>query len=426
MTSIKHDPTGEPAGLRASDAATRVDEHRLGRLIDDLATFGARADGGVDRQALTPEDFRSRRFLIDLARSHGATVSRDSIGNLFFRREGADPDALAVVTGSHADSQPTGGRLDGAYGVCAGLEVLAALKDSGVVHRRPIEAVVWTNEEGCRFPPGCMGASAFTQTELLDSFLKTPDARGVTVEEELTAVEPDFADVPLRELGVPFEAFVEAHIEQGPIMEAANIPVGVVRSIQGTRWFEVSVDGTASHAGSTPKDMRNDAFRTATEIATGIYGIFQDGDERLRMTIGHVEVEPGSVNVIPERAVLSVDLRHPEEQTLSSVEAAIRSIVSNHPTAAVRRVMEMKPTPFDEEIQRTISDSAAELGIEAMGIDSGAFHDSLHLARHCPTGMIFVPSRGGLSHNPREATDLADLVAGTKVLVATLVNLANS
>jgi len=200
----------------------------------------------------------------------------------------------------------------------------------------------------------------------------------------------------------------------------------VVRSIQGTRWFEVSVDGTASHAGSTPKDMRNDAFRTATEIATGIYGIFQDGDERLRMTIGHVEVEPGSVNVIPERAVLSVDLRHPEEQTLSSVEAAIRSIVSNHPTAAVRRVMEMKPTPFDEEIQRTISDSAAELGIEAMGIDSGAFHDSLHLARHCPTGMIFVPSRGGLSHNPREATDLADLVAGTKVLVATIVNLANS
>ncbi|MFF5138198.1 M20 family metallo-hydrolase [Streptomyces sp. NPDC013157] len=379
----------------------------------------------MNRQALTNDDFRGRRFLIDLARGYGATAHQDTIGNLFFRVEGSDPHALPVVTGSHADSQPTGGKLDGAYGVCAAIEVLAALRDSGVSHRRPVEAVIWTNEEGCRFPPGSMGASAFTDPGLLAGFLRTADKDGITVEEELSAVVADFSDVPSRPLGAPLAAFVEAHIEQGPILEAVGIPVGVVRGIQGTRWFEVETTGVAAHAGSTPKGARDDALRKATAIASDVYRLFADGDDNLRLTIGRMNVGPGSINVIPERVSFSVDLRHPETTTLESAESRLRSIVASQDGATIARVMEMPPTPFDEVIQRIIADAARLLDIPAVPIDSGAFHDSLHLAGHAPTGMVFVPSRDGLSHNPKEDTDLTDLATGTRVLAATVLALAN-
>ncbi|MDT0570274.1 M20 family metallo-hydrolase [Streptomyces sp. DSM 3412] len=404
-----------------------VDEARLGTLVGDLAAFGARPDGGVDRQALTPEDFKSRRFLVDLARSYGAQAYRDSIGNLFFRRPGQDADAAPVVTGSHADSQPTGGRLDGAYGVCAGLEVLAALADSGVAHRRPIEVAVWTNEEGCRFAPGSMGASAFTEPSLLDGFLATADTTGRTVGEELAEADPLFADVPLRPLGTPVHAFVETHIEQGPVMADAGVTIGVVRGIQGTRWYEITVDGIAAHAGSTPRANRQDALRAATEIATGVYAAFDAGDERLRMTIGRLTVGPGSVNVVPEQVRMTVDVRHPEEAVLDAVEERLRELTAAHAgRARLERTMAMPPTGFDGRIRDTVREAARDLKLSAMEIDSGAFHDSLHLARHCPTGMIFVPSVDGLSHNPAEHTALSDLAAGTRVLAASLIRLAQN
>ena len=408
-------------------APDAIDGARLAALVGKLATFGARTDGGVDRQALTAEDFQARRYLVDLARSYGALAFRDPIGNLFFRRPGLDDDADPVVTGSHADSQPTGGRLDGAYGVCAGLEVLAALADLDVEHRRPIEVAVWTNEEGCRFAPGSMGSGAFTEPELLDGFLDTADAAGRTVGEELSMVEELFADVPLRPLGTPIHAFVEAHIEQGPVLADAGITIGVVRGIQGTRWYEIAVDGIAAHAGSTPRKHRQDAFRAATEIAAGIYAMFDEGDERLRMTVGRVTVAPGSVNVVPEQVTMTVDVRHPEEAVLDGIEAKLCALTARYGgRARLERTMVMPPTAFDARIRDAVRDAACALDLPSMEIESGAFHDSLHLARFCPTGMVFVPSVDGLSHNPREHTEPADLTAGARVLTAVLLRLADS
>lgn len=416
-----------PEGSPPPSAASAVDAGRLENLISELASFGARGDGGVDRQALTADDFRARRFLIDLARSYGAAAFRDPIGNLFFRREGTSSGAAPVVTGSHADTQPTGGKLDGAYGVCAGVEVLAALAEADVEHRRPIEVVVWTNEEGCRFAPGSMGASAFTQPELLSGFLATADASGRTVAAELEAADALFADVPMRPLGTPMHAFVEAHIEQGPILADSGVPVGIVRGIQGTRWYEITVEGIASHAGSTPRANRRDAFRVATGISSEIYRMFYAGDERLRMTIGRVEVAPGSVNVIPERVLMTLDVRHPDEEMLDDIEQQLHRLLDTQPSSAtVRKVMSMTPTHFDPTVQEAIAHASGELRVPTARLDSGAFHDSLRLARHCPTGMLFVPSVGGLSHNPAEHTDPADLVCGARVLGGALVKLANT
>lgn len=404
-----------------------VDGERLRDLLNDLAAFGARKDGGVDRQALTEEDFRARRFLVDRARSLGAEAYRDSIGNLFFRVNGRENHLPPVVTGSHADSQPTGGRLDGAYGVCAGMEVLAALRESGVVPVRPIEVVIWTNEEGCRFSPGSMGAAAFVKPDRLQELLSSEDRHGHSVEEELGKAEEQFRDVSLVDLARPCYAFVEAHIEQGPLLEETGNTIGLVRGIQATRWFDIEFSGVASHAGTTPRSRRSDAFRSAVELASDLYSMFDAGDDRLRLTIGRVEVEPGSVNVIPERVRYSLDVRHPEESVLNGIEEGLRELAGNHGTpVTVESTMRMKTAVFDDLVLDAARESVEELGLSWMDIDSGAFHDSLQLSSHCPTGMIFVPSVGGLSHTPLEETDHDDLVAGTRVLAGTILRLAGT
>jgi len=405
------------------DAA--INERRLGSLIDELAGFGARPDGGVNRQALTQHDFRARRFLVDLARVYDATVTRDRIGNLSFRRVGSDDSLAPVVTGSHVDTQPNGGRLDGAYGVCAGLEVLAALRDSGSNTRRPVEVVVWTNEEGCRFAPGSMGANTFVNPDLLDQHLNAADKDGRTVRDQLDAAEPVFADVPLRSLKVPFHAFVEAHIEQGPVLAEEGLPIGVVGGIQGTRWFDVEARGVAAHAGTVPRAQRQDAMRDAADAAHSIYQLYDEldaGDGRLRLTIGRVDLSPNSVNVIPERVRMTVDVRHPDDLVLDKVEAGLHALKSR--TVSVKRSMAMTPVRFPGHIVDAVRAAAAAVGAKHTEIDSGAFHDSLYLARHCDTGMIFVPSIGGISHNPAERTALADLTTGVRVLAETITTLA--
>jgi N-carbamoyl-L-amino-acid hydrolase len=394
----------------------------LSDLIDRLAQFGAREDGGVDRQALTPEDLASRRFLVDHARSLGAGVYRDPMANLFFRWPGTDNSLAPVVMGSHSDSQPTGGKYDGAYGVCAALEVLRAISVAGVRPVRPIEVAVWTNEEGCRFAPGSMGALSFVHPERFDGYLTAVDTAGITVGQELAVHDAQFADVPLRYFASPMSAFVEAHIEQGPVMDQLGIPVGVVRGAQGTRWFELRVTGTAAHAGCTPREVRSDALRQATEMASRIYSAFDQGDEALRVTIGRIRVEPGAPNVIPERVTLTVDVRHPDVQTLDEFENMLKSFQAAD--VSVEKAMDMAPLDFAQDIRNVIRHAAERLGIRTMESISGAFHDSVHLAKHCPTGMIFVPSIGGISHNPREATAAEDLLAGTRVLAATVFNLA--
>lgn len=395
----------------------------LSRLIDRLAQFGAREDGGVDRQALTPDDFASRRFLIDYATSLGAEAYRDPMANLFFRWPGTDSSLAPVVMGSHSDSQPTGGQYDGAYGVCAALEVLRAMSEARVRCARPVEVAVWTNEEGCRFAPGSMGALSFVHPEKFDGYLSAADVAGCSVRQELEAHNLLFADVPLREFAFPMFAFLEAHIEQGPVMDRLGIPVGVVRGAQGTRWFDLTVTGLAAHAGCTPREDRRDALRRATEITARIYSAFDAGDDALRVTIGRMHVQPGATNVIPERVTLTIDVRHPAAEVLDAFESVLKSL--EDPDVILLKTMDIAPLEFPKHIRAVISEAAERLGVRTMESNSGAFHDSVHIAKHCPTGMIFVPSIGGISHNPREDTAPSDLLAGARVLAATVLELAS-
>ena len=419
-------PAEVPVADRPAAVAAAVDQRRLGELVSRLATFGALPGGGLDRQALTEPDLAARRFLTDLARSYGAEAARDPAGNLFFRWAGTT-DADPVVTGSHVDSQPSGGTLDGAYGVCAAIEVLAALSSTGIHARRPIEAVIWTNEEGSRFSPGTAGSTAFVRPAVLDEFRAACDLDGVTFADALAALDARLPDVPSRELARPIHAFVEAHIEQGPLMEDRGVPVGVVRSVQGTRWFEFRVAGLGGHAGTTPLSRKRDALMAAVQVADGVYRILRASDDTMRLTIGRLIVHPGSINVVPAEVVFTVDLRHPDLAVLDDIERRLRALAV--PTAGcevgVERIMIMPPTAFDPGVVGAVQAAVDALGVPHMGIDSGAFHDALRLVEHCPTGMVFVPSIGGHSHSPLERTDLADMTTGARVLAHAVLALAD-
>jgi len=410
-----------------TDVAAFVSPQRLLRLIDALARFGAREDGGVDRQALTPADIEAHSFLAGHARSLGCTITRDAAGNLFFHRAGAmaeDP----VATGSHIDTQPAGGRLDGAYGVCAGLEVIAAFNDACLATRRPVAVVIWSNEEGCRFAPGSLGSKAFAEPASLAQLIAARDAAGISYSDcvaQLHAALPDVPAIPLRtRLGM----FVEAHIEQGPVLEGRGVPIGIVTGIQGVRWFRVAAKGEAAHAGTTPLAYRRDALRAVAPLMETLYAAAERLSE-LRITIGKVDVLPASINTIPGDAVVTIDVRHVAPGPLDEIEAVIRAYCAERRFGCdleCERLMALDTTPFDAGLADTLRRSASSLGLASHDMISGAFHDSVNLARVCPTAMLFVPSRAGISHNPIEYTDPDLLVAGTRVLAHALAQLAGS
>jgi N-carbamoyl-L-amino-acid hydrolase len=398
-----------------------VSGDRLLQLVDRLALFGVREGGGVNRQALTEAEVEARHFLAGHARALGCQVFHDPAGNLFFRRDGIESIA-PVLTGSHIDTQPAGGKLDGAYGVCAGLEVLAALRDARVRTRRPVEVVVWSNEEGCRFAPGSMGSAAFVDPARLAEFRATRDAQGVSYGECVDRMHSELSGIPSRGLGRDVHTFIEAHIEQGPVLEQARIPIGVVTGIQGVRWYRVRTLGQAAHAGTTPLEHRHDALRALVALAGEAYA-FAERTPELRVTIGTLELTPGSINTIPGEAVLTIDVRHPEESALDNCEALLNRFCAEPRHGCqigVERLMALPTTWFSSAVRTSIWQAAELLRLAAKEMISGAFHDSVHLANYCPTGMLFVPSRAGLSHNPDEHTDPEYLVAGARVLAAAI------
>lgn len=409
-------------------AATRsIDGERLVTLIEEVAEYGRVGEGhGIDRQALTHTELELRRFLVDRARGHGATVERDRAGNFFFRWNGTERWA-PVVTGSHIDTQPNGGSLDGAYGVCTGIELIAALSETGGQASRPIEVAIWTNEEGCRFAPGTMGSSAFVDPELLDCYVGSLDASGTSFGEALGVMERLFEDVPVRALGGEIRCFVEAHIEQGRQLEKAGVSVGVVEGIGGVRWFDVLVRGTPAHAGTTALGEKKDALMMVVNIASWLYSVLEAGDESLRVTIGRLMVAPGSINVVPGEARFSVDLRHPKEEVLDAVERGLRRQVdlASGGCGTIKRLMAMKPIMFDARVRNEITACARDLGLGVVEARSGAFHDAYHLAARWPSGMMFVPSIGGISHSPFERTQKEDLIAGARVLAETVLRFAD-
>jgi N-carbamoyl-L-amino-acid hydrolase len=407
--------------------AKAVNEARLWQRHADMAKLGGTPKGGVNRQALSAEDAQARNQLMAWAKTRRFEVFTDPIGNLFVRRPGTDAAAAPVLSGSHMDSQPTGGRFDGMYGVLAAFEALEALEDAGIRTRRPVMAVAWTNEEGSRFQPGAMGSAAFAHPDRLASMLAQKDWNGVVMKDALAETLKS-APAPMRELGFPVASYVEAHIEQGPRLETERRTIGVVTAIQGSRRYLVTIDGEEAHAGTTPRAARKDAYAAATRIAAAMYEATTDADDTLRFTIGRVEVAPGSPNTVPGKVVFTIDMRHPHNEVLEAHEAKLKAIVAAKAApcpAAIERVTNVAPTDFAPQVIGLVRTAARTLGLTNMDMPSGAGHDAMHIARLCPAGMIFVPCERGISHNEIENATPEDLAAGAQVLVEVLEALAN-
>src|SRR5689334_3555384 len=331
--------------------AKAVREDRLWQRHADMAKLGATPKGGVNRQALSAEDAAARNLLTAWAKARGFAVFTDAIGNLFVRREGTDANARPVMSGSHMDSQPTGGRFDGMYGVLAAFEALEALEDAKIKTKRPVIAVAWTNEEGSRFQPGAMGSAVFAGHNRLEDMLAVKDWKGVVLKDAL-AETLKAAPAPMREgkPGFAVDGYVEAHIEQGPRLENEHKTIGVVTAIQGSRRYIVEIDGEEAHAGTTPRAARKDAFAAATRIAAAMYEATTDKDDTLRFTIGRVEVMPGSPNTVPGKASFTIDMRHPKDAALEVHEKKLKDIVAARAApcpATIVRVTNVPPTDFD-------------------------------------------------------------------------------
>jgi N-carbamoyl-L-amino-acid hydrolase len=407
-------------GLRLAAA---VSETRQWDRLMRLARIGAIPGDGVNRQALTALDREARRLMIAWAEEAGASVSVDDAANLWFRVEGRIPDAAPLITGSHMDSQPAGGRFDGMYGVMAGLEVLSALKDSGITLDRPLEVVAWTNEEGSRFAPGCMGSMAWAGVKPLSAFTDTRDADGVRFGDALAEQLAAEADLPRRPLGGSAFAYIEAHIEQGPKLEAEGLDIGVVTGIQGSRWFTVTVTGDSTHAGTTPVSLRRDAMQAAMRAIMALNTLTADPTDVLRFTVGSLAVEPGSSNSVAGLVRFTIDLRHPDPAILAEKGDAIAAVVAEviAPCAfTIEERFNAAPLTFDPDLVAGIREAAEALGLRWALMPSGAFHDAQLVAQAVPSAMIFVPSHKGISHHPAEFTSASQLAAGTSALAAAI------
>ena len=410
---------------RASD---RIDQQRLWDRHMAIAKHGATGRGGVNRQALTEDDGRARAELAGWATARGFGLYVDEAANLYVRREGSDPDAAPVMSGSHLDTQPTGGNFDGIYGVLSAFEVLEALDDAGIEHKRPIEAVVWTNEEGCRYAPGCTGSMVFSGKHKIEEFLENTAPDGAVMKDDLARTIAATPDAVHRASGGPVAGYIETHIEQGPRLEAAGLTIGAVTGIQGGSSFEVVVTGEDGHAGTVPLKQRRDAFRSAMAMVDALYGETADPDDTVRFTIGRFQAYPGSPNTIPGEVRFTIDFRHPDATYFAATVDRIEEVCAAHAGPCgveVSRRHVGAPADFDESVISAIERIAGELDIPAMRMSSGADHDAKLISPLCPTGMIFVPCASGISHNEAEMADAGDLAAGARVLADALLEMAN-
>ena len=420
--------TEQQDGMAAA-CADLINRDRLWHRHMEMAKIGAIPGNGVNRQALTREDVAARALLTSWARARGFTIGMDRIGNLFIRRQGRDPKAAPILTGSHMDSQPSGGRFDGIYGVLAGLELLEALEEAGASTERPVEIVAWTNEEGGRFAPGAMGSMVFTGARRLDDCLEIADSNQVLFKDALAETLAAMPDAEDRSFNFPVAAYIETHIEQGPRLEKSGLQIGIVTGIQGSRWFEVHVTGESAHAGTTPLAARRDALQDAIAIVQALNEAMHDETDTVRFTVGRFEVTPNSPNSVAGGVYFTVDLRHPQASILAKLGDAVEGICLSAARRCGIRVMETfnrPPCVFDPRIVGMLEDAACSLDLPSMKMPYGAFHDALFMNDVCPTGMIFVPCEKGISHNPAENANPGDLAAGVRVLAMTVFKLANS
>ncbi|WP_110684952.1 Zn-dependent hydrolase [Salinicola aestuarinus] len=405
---------------------TTVDGEHLWQRLMALAVIGATPKGGCNRQALTELDREGRALLTQWCEAEGLRVRTDAIGNLFARRAGRQSDADPVVIGSHIDTQPTGGKYDGCFGVLAALEVIRTLNALDIETERPIELVAWTNEEGCRFAPCMMGAGVFTGKLSLEAARGRTDGDGITVGEALDAIGQvgRDADCPRR-----FAGYLEAHIEQGPILEDEEKTIGVVTGALGLKWFDVTITGMEAHAGPTPMHLRRDALLGATRVVEAVNRIGGAHGPDGRGTVGAFQVSPNSRNVIPGQVTLSVDLRHRDVETLASMVSEFQNTL-----AAIERDtgLETQVTPtadyppqfFDAGCIDAVRRGAEAHECAYREIVSGAGHDAVYISDVAPAGMIFIPCENGISHNESEYAAPKHVTAGANVLLHATLELA--
>jgi N-carbamoyl-L-amino-acid hydrolase len=400
----------------------RVDGERLWDSLMALAEIGATPNGGSGRLALTDLDKQARDLFVSWCAAAGCQVRIDPMGNIFARRAGTEPGLPPVTTGSHLDTQPLGGRFDGVYGVLAGLEVLRALDDGGVATRAPLDVVVWTDEEGARFKTGMMGSAVFAGLQDLEAALANPDRDGRTMGQELERI----GYAGSAPLGTPIAAFFEAHIEQGPLLEAEGKSVGVVLGAQGQRCFRVTVTGAEGHAGTLPMEDRRDALLGAARMIDAVNAVAFAHEPHPVITVGALQVRPNSPNTVPGQAVFTIDARHPDDDTLAAVAGDLRGVCSKIAGAAgldlaIEPTAERGSVTFDADLVAGLRAAAEELGLAQRDITSGAGHDACNLSRVAPAAMIFVPCEGGISHNEAENAKPEDLAAGCDLLLQVMV-----
>ncbi|MBV0893522.1 Zn-dependent hydrolase [Paracoccus sp. Z118] len=401
----------------------KIDAARLWDSLMETAAIGATPDGGIARLSLTDHDRRARDWLKAQCDALGMAMIVDEVGNMFAVRPGRRPDLAPIAMGSHLDTQPTGGKFDGVLGVLAGLEVLRTLDEAGFQTEAPLMLANWTNEEGSRFSPAMLGSGIWAGAYSRDYGDSRTDADGDSFGASLDRIG---WRGEAKAGSVRFGAMFELHIEQGPILEAEGRQIGVVQGVQGIRWFDLTLTGTAAHTGSTPMNLRRNALVGMAQVIEGIDRIARSHKDAVG-TIGFLQVSPNSHNVIPGAARATVDLRHPEDAVLDRMETEIAALVVeaavvNGLDHRLERVSRTAPVVFDPECIASVRAGAAAAGLSTRDMISGAGHDAVHAAAVAPTTMIFVPSKGGLSHNPAEYTRSEECAAGAQVLLGAVLD----
>jgi len=407
-------------------AQLRVNGSRLWDSLMELAQIGATPKGGVCRLTLTDLDRQGRDLVTRWAREAGMTVTIDKIGNGFMRRPGRDNSLPPIMTGSHIDTQPTGGKFDGNYGVLAGLEVVRTLNDHGIETEAPIEVAFWTNEEGSRFVPVMMGSGVFAKAFTLEHAYAATDSEGKTVKGELERI----GYVGSQEPGDhPIGAYFESHIEQGPVLEDNARTIGVVTGVLGIRWYDCVVTGMEAHAGPTPMALRKDALQAAAQLMQEVVACAHRHPPHGRGTVGMVQVHPNSRNVIPGQVKFSIDLRNATDADCEAMDADIRAVADriSRETGlpiAINLVSSYPAQPFHADCVDAVARAARALGYSHMPVVSGAGHDAVYMARLAPAGMVFIPCKDGISHNEIEDATPADITAGCNVLMHAMLERA--
>ncbi|MEP0175894.1 MAG: Zn-dependent hydrolase [Paraglaciecola sp.] len=406
--------------------ALQINGERLWDSLMTMAEIGATDKGGCNRQALTDLDKAGRDLFVGWCEAIGCERRVDEMGNLFLRKAGTDNSLPPVLMGSHLDTQPTGGKFDGVYGVLGGLEVLRTLHDANITTLHPIEVAVWTNEEGARFSPAMVGSGVWCGDFSLDYGWQRTDKQGATIQQELERIGY-LGEAPCAPF--PIKAAFELHIEQGPILEAVGKQIGVVQGVQGMRWYDLVIHGQPVHAGPTPMEQRQDPVKAATQIIAQLYALADEFSPQARATFGDINVSPGSRNTVPETLTITVDLRHPNQDILVKMDQKFRQISEQVCNACDVKfdIVDEWDSPavaFDQACIDAVRTSVEDMDLPYEEMFSGAGHDSVYISKVAPTSMIFIPCEKGISHNEAENAKPEDITAGCQVLLGAIVKLA--